>query len=234
MTPAREGAGIGLEALVGKSIAQWQVLYRERLSQPETIRPVVTVSRMCGSHGGLLARQLAEALGLTYYSGSIIDLISKDTRLSAMVLHSFDEQPRSLIDEFVSMYFSDAGLSSDEYLTYLVRVIGAIGEAGNAVILGRGANLILAHLPIFRVRCVAPHEVRVKNLMAAAKLKEAEACKRIGVVDRNRALFVKRYFEADIDDATHADLVLNTGTMSIETCVKVVRAALPWPTPSRS
>ncbi|MBU1341335.1 MAG: cytidylate kinase-like family protein, partial [Proteobacteria bacterium] len=57
-------------------------------------------------------------------------------------------------------------------------------------------------------------------------LSRDDAQKHMVSTDANRSAFVKRYFNSDATDASNYDLVLNTGTLSIETAVQVILCAI--------
>ena len=73
---------------------------------------------------------------------------------------------------------------------------------GGVVILGRGANYLLGGSPAYRIRVVAPLETRIRNLMDSIGMSENQAREEIRTIDHDRAQFVKRYFQKNIDDPT--------------------------------
>ena len=52
------------------------------------------------------------------------------------------------------------------------------------------------------------------------------ALKHITITDTNRSAFVKRYFNCDANDSSNYDLVLNTGTLSIEKAVQIIKCSI--------
>ena len=63
-----------------------------------------------------------------------------------------------LIEDWVSAAISERHLWPDEVSRLLMRVIGAIGRHGKAIIVGRGANFVLPPENRFRVRIITPLE----------------------------------------------------------------------------
>jgi cytidylate kinase len=107
-----------------------------------------------------------------------------------------------------------------------MKVIGTIGKHGRAVILGRGANFILPLKEIFRVRVVAPMEVKIPEVAKEMDMSEAEAKAFIITTESDRKAFVRKYFNADIESPEHYDLVINTGKVSIDNTVDCTLAAM--------
>ena len=44
--------------------------------------------------------------------------------------------------------------------------------------------------------------------------------------ESDRRAFIRKYFNADIEDATNYDLVINTATLNVDDAVNVVSSAL--------
>jgi cytidylate kinase len=107
-----------------------------------------------------------------------------------------------------------------------MKVIGIIGKHGGAVDVGRGANYILPPENRFRVRVVAPLEVRIDNVARNFDVPREEAKKRVIRTESDRRAFIRKYFNAEISDPTQYDLVINTENISIETAAKTVGSAV--------
>ncbi|MBW1822092.1 MAG: cytidylate kinase-like family protein, partial [Deltaproteobacteria bacterium] len=114
----------------------------------------------------------------------------------------------------------------DQYLRHLMKVIGTIGKHGNAVIVGRGANFVLPPEGRIRVRIVAPLDVRVENVSHNFGVSAGDAKRRIIRTESERRAFIRKYFNADITDSINYDIVLNTGTLSIEAAANAIKNAL--------
>jgi cytidylate kinase len=123
-------------------------------------------------------------------------------------------------------------------------VVGAIAQQGRAVILGRGANLLLGAAAL-RVLAVAPLEARVRAVMEDEGLPEREARRRIEAVEADRHAFILTHYRAEFGDPTAFDLSVNTAALGIEGASAVVQSALaerpdrtepagPWATVMRS
>ncbi|MFB3925860.1 MAG: AAA family ATPase [Syntrophales bacterium] len=212
-----------VQKLVEDQVRKWNQMNRER---PQQVSPVITISRELGSGGTELAKALAERLKLDLYGSRIIDEVAKSSKMSATVIGTLDEKGRSMLDDWISILEKERNIWGYEYLRHLVKVIGTIGKHGRAVILGRGAHLILPKEDIFRVRVIAPMDVKIKNIKKELKISTEEARKRIISVESEREAFIHKYFHQDIEDASQYDLIINTGYIDPVCAASVVIAAL--------
>jgi cytidylate kinase len=213
-----------VEALVEQQALRWQLVRGER--RDEARRPVLTVSRQHGAGGGEIVRTLARELGLDVFDREIIQQIAESTHLSERIVGALDDKARELLTEWLSGIASHDYLSSVEYRYQLTRVVGAMAHHGGAIILGRGAHLILGQGEALRVLVVAPLEARVATLMRREGLSERDARRRIQVVEADHKAFLMKHFHTDFADPVHFDLVVNTALIGIANSCATIRAAV--------
>lgn len=213
-----------IEAMVDEQARRWQLVRHERRGEPR--RPVVTVSRQHGAGGGELARKLAGDLGLDLFDREIIQRIAESTHLSERVVASLDDRDKELLTDWLAAISSRSYLSPVQYRYHLSRVVGAVAHHGGAVILGRGAHLILGPGEALRVLVTAPFEARVRTVAAREGLGEKEARQRIASVEADRRAFLMKHFHADLADPTAFDVVVNTAVLGIEGACDAAKAAL--------
>jgi cytidylate kinase len=93
------------------------------------------------------------------------------------------------------------------------RVIRGISFHGSAVIIGRGANFVLAGTGAFRVRLTAPIGVRTRavteGIEGEGPIPSALAHSEIERHAEERAQFIRKYFRAEIEDPAGYDAVFN-------------------------
>jgi hypothetical protein len=96
------------------------------------------------------------------------------------------------------------------YRDLLTQVITELAQAGDAVIMGRGSQVILRTFPAtLHIQIVAPYLTRVECLMKREVLDRASAKQRVAHADEMRAGFMRRYFNVDWLDLTLYDCVFN-------------------------
>ena len=213
------------EQIIEEQVRRWQIMRTEEKKEEEHIS-VITISREPGSGGRIVAQRIAERLGLDLFHQEIIHEMAKSTRASTRLLATLDEKALSVLQDWISTLINRSHLWPDQYLKHLMNVIGSIGKHGGAVMVGRGANFILPPDGRFRVRIVAPLEMRVQNVAREFGVTLDEAKRRVLRTDSDRRAFVRKYFHADITAPVNYDLVINTGTVSIDAAVEAIRGAL--------
>ncbi|MEN6466353.1 MAG: cytidylate kinase-like family protein [Syntrophaceae bacterium] len=186
-------------------------------------RPVITISRLTASGGSEIARLLANELKMDLIGGQIINKVAASTKMSTKVVSSLDEKALTRMDNIINSMVNARYLWPDVYIKHLTKVILTIGEHGNSIIMGRGANFILSPDNTFRVRIIAPLESRVRKLMADRKYSKADAEKYIARRDADRAGFIQKYFRKDASDPSNYDMVVNTDKLGIEGSVETIK-----------
>ena len=210
-----------VEQIIEEHVHRWQLSrHREEVKQPQP--PVVTLSREPGSGGRIIAEGLAETYGLSIFHQEVIHDMAQSAKVSKVLLETLDEKGISMVEDWISAAIRERHLWPDEYLQHLMKVIGTIGKHGAAVIIGRGANFILPPEGRFRVRVIAPIKTRIERVAREFDVPPEKAKNRIIRTESNRRAFIRKYFNSDIDDPLNYDIVINTGTLSIEQAVKTI------------
>jgi cytidylate kinase len=213
-----------IEALVDEQVRRWELL-RQKQPQEAKSRPVITVTGQHGARGDELSQQLASELGFDHFDREIIHRVAESAHLSERVVAAMDMKKRELLADWLAGFASRNYISPAEYKYHLAHVIGAIAHQGGAVIVGRGAHLLLKG-QVLRVLAVAPLEDRVRAVMEAESLSERDARRRIEDVESDRHAFILMHYHTEFADPTAYDLVVNTASLGLEGSIAAVRAAL--------
>jgi len=107
-----------------------------------------------------------------------------------------------------------------------MKIVGTIGNHGQAIIIGRGSNFVLPPNKRLSIRVIAPMEERIRNVSKELDITVEEAKQRVIKIESDRKAFIKKYFNADIADIFNYDLIINTGTLGIDEAVNAVNGAL--------
>ena len=198
----------------------------EHVPRWRSTRPVIAISRQHGAGGELVARRLAEGLELELFDREIIDRIAANAHRSARVVRAVDERERKMLADCLAALAPDEYLSANAYREHLTQVVLGIGERGGAVILGRGAHLILGPSRALCILVGAPLALRVAEVARAEGLSERAARLRVAGVEAERRAFILRHFHADPADLSVFDLAVNTGTLGIDGAVAAVRSTV--------
>ena len=213
-----------IHQLIEEQVRRWELLNKEAVEE-KTI-PVITLSREPGSGGKFVAKKVAERLGLDLFHQELITAMAENADTSTRVIRTLDEKGVSMLEDWVSAAISDRHLWPDEYVQLMMKVVGTIGRHGKAIIVGRGANFVLPAQNRFRVRVIAPLEMRVNCVAETHGVDKKEARKRVLRTESERRAFVRKYFHCDIRDPANYDMILNMGTLSVESAASAICSAV--------
>ncbi len=204
---------------------------------------LVTIRGQLGSGAPEIGRRIAELLQADYVDREIIaevaarlhrgeqDVIAKEMPpgdLWGRIAEALGRASTSGVD-FEGAYLpaSEMPLDDRRYLKTLESVIRDLARSPSLVIYGRGAQFILKEdSRVFRVQTVAPLELRVKRVMKDLGLTPEAAGKEIARFESSSRKFIQKHFRAEVEDAVHYDLVVNTGRLSFEAAAATVLKAL--------
>ncbi len=214
-----------IEQIIEEQVRRWQVTRTEEEKKDERIS-VITISREAGSGGNKLAKRLSDQLELDLFYQEFIHNMAESAHVSVRLLETLDEKGASVLEEWISSLVDKRHLWPDRYLQHLMKIIGTIGKHGRAVIVGRGANFVLPPEKRLSVRVIAPLETRLRNVSQEFSVSVDEARARVLKTESERKAFIKKYFNDDIRNPLNYDLIINTGTLSIDDAVNAVNGAL--------
>jgi hypothetical protein len=182
---------------------------------------VVTIDREFASGGAVIAKRLAERLGWTIWDQGLTDEIARLARCERSEVAQREERRDPLYYRLLKSFLlgSFEGslnvprlnlVDSDVIVRHTKRIIESAAEAGDCVIVGRGAAYFLADRPdTFHVFIYAPYEEKVKRLIGGGTDPQ-EAARLVEVVDTERADFVKKYFDIDWPSRGIYHLMINS------------------------
>jgi cytidylate kinase len=214
-----------IQQIVEEQVQKWNYSQHE---QEPTEKPnlVVTVSREPGSGGKLIASGIAEQMNFDLFHQEVIHEMADSAHVSRQLLETLDEKGLSFLDDWIASFVDLHHLWPDEYLHHLLKVITTIGKHGRAVLVGRGANFVLPQKDIFRLRVIAPLEFRAQKVAQEYDISPDEAKHRVIQTESERRAFIHKYFHQDIAAPENYDLLINTGTLTLQEAVEGVCAIL--------
>ena len=117
-------------------------------------------------------------------------------------------------------------LDDKTFIEAMTKVAKDLHAQGNAVIIGRGANQILADAPhTLHVGLLAPMEVRVKTLIDREHFEKEEAEIHVEELERAREDFIMKFWKVHPNEAKHYHMMLNMGKMNPQTAAEVICSA---------
>jgi cytidylate kinase len=121
---------------------------------------------------------------------------------------------------------TSSDLDIQQFVNATSIVIKELAEKDNVVIVGRGANIILADHPnSLHVDIIAPVERRVKTIMTREHLDETTANKFVEDHEIARISFFRKAFDVDPLDSSLYHMILNMDHLKTETAAEIVAHA---------
>jgi CMP/dCMP kinase len=165
----------------------------------------ITLEREYGAGGGVIARKLADRLGWKLWDQALTCEIARVAQVDQAIVERMDERCDSLFYRLMKVFMRGSmeqsvpirgmdHFDADSMVEFMQRVISGAAAEGNSVIVGRGAPFLLRGYPdTFHVFVYAPVDEKIRRLRQAGK-SETEAADEIASVDRQRVIFVRKYF----------------------------------------
>ena len=215
-----------IQQVVARQCRRWEILREHRAKQDKPIHwPIITIEREFGARGEALSRILAERTGFTFWDGELVHAIAEESGANETVLRSLDEHRRSAIEESIEGALHGGQHMASEYLRRLMKLIHTISAHGGSVVVGRGAQYILAPETVLRVRVVSPLEERIRGYAERHGIDQGRARTEVKRSDAERSRFVRQFFSRNAAVAADYDLVVNTGTFALEQAAGIVLEA---------
>jgi cytidylate kinase len=176
---------------------------------------IITISREMGSGGIPIVQEVAERLGYQLIDGEMIKSIAPEYDLTSEALTQIDEKPPAFIEHL------DRQIELGMHRIQLIVLEQAL--KGDVIIYGRGGQDLLEGIDnIFRVRVIAPFDLRVERWAEREWIDPELAHTLVRKNDQQRAGFIKYYYDRDWDNPLDYDLVINTAKLSEETAIRQI------------
>jgi len=197
--------------------------------------PIVTISRQYGSGGSEVAERVAKALGWHLYDNAMVDEVARRLGMSTEEVSAREERVPSLperiatamalgVPEVMPTVADLATEPSEERIVEVTkRVIEEAVQAGPAVLVGRGAQCMLAaRADALHVFCYAPPEVLASYVITNFGASPAEAQRIVAEKNHQREQYVKRYLKRSWRDLANYHLCVNTAWLGLDGAAEVV------------
>jgi len=182
---------------------------------------LITIEREYGCGGGTIASELANHLGWKLWDRLLTEEIARVANVDPSAVKRCDERMDSRLHRLAKSFWrgsyerNSAALGSqvfdtDRMMSMMQEVVDGIAREGNAVVVGRGTPYFLRERPdAFHVFLYAPRAEKIRRTIADGNTR-AEAEDLVDSVDRERAAYIKHYFNADWPTRSLYHLMLNT------------------------
>ena len=214
-----------IEALVGAELmAERSALARRK--QASHPRPVITVSRGLGALGKEVAAALAARLSIACHDRTLLEEVAHRANVDVDLVRSLDEHVEQAGADWWRGFVDGKLLSRETFQCHLAQVIRSISQTGG-VIVGRGANEVLNGKSTLRVRIVGSLAVCAQRIALRDRCDIKSAQQRVMRINRERALYVRKLYGVNIDEASRYDLTINSDRFGVHAMVALILSALP-------
>ena len=215
----------GIEKLLERQMRNWEMRRAQRLGTDEPRRPEVedfiAISREVGAGASEIARALASRLNWPWFDKEILQAMAGDDSIRHRIYQSLDERDLNWWEEAFRA-IADPEFIRNDYFRRLVKTTLSLARQGSAILVGRGADLMLPRDLGFRVRIVAPIAMRLQRFADRHGMTLKQAGDIVPRIDRERAEFIRHHFRVDIDDPTRCDLNINMAHFAIDQGVETI------------
>lgn len=182
---------------------------------------IITIEREYGAGGSIVAAELARRKGWQLLDQQLTCEIAKDAAVDERAVARREEKCDPLMHRLAKVFWrgsyerslpisDDKIFDADELVHHAHRVIQRKAEEGGCVIVGRGAPYILRARPdAFHVFVYGSRDAKLRRLISL-KMKEKDAIEMVDTIDRERAAFVRKYFNAEWPCRRLYHLMLNS------------------------
>jgi cytidylate kinase len=198
---------------------------------------IVTVSRMYGSGGSDVAARVAQLLGWSLLDNAFIDAVAERLGVSASEVQAREERTPSLVERLASALAvaspellpppTEQLPPSDERIADVTRrIIEEAVARGNAVLVGRGAQSVLARRAgVLHVFCYAPRDGLVRRVAERRGVPPAEAEKIVDEINKQREQYVRTTFKRSWKAPENYHLCVNTDWLGVEGAAQLIVGA---------
>ena len=181
---------------------------------------IITIEREYGCGAGQIAQELASRLGWKLWDKDLTAEIARTANVDSSAVSVCEERVDSAFQRLVkvfwrgsyerSMHMEHQPFGPDRMVEVGEEVMLRIAEEGECVIVGRGAPYFLRERgDVFHVFLYAPRSEKLRRIQSQGRsLHDAEDL--VDTVDRERALFIKHYFNADWPTRSLYHMMINT------------------------
>lgn len=190
---------------------------------------IITIAREYGSGGHQLGEMLSKELGIKLYDKEFIGMAAKRSGMDENFIARNEQSIPSFWLKCIMSKNSEqpleGSLSSDDVLFVAEsKIIQELAEKEPCIIVGRCADFILQDYPkVLKVFCYSDIENAVSRCISEYGIKRENAESEIRRINRNRIHHYEYYTGRKWGEPHHYNLMLNTGTISLETACQLIK-----------
>ena len=195
---------------------------------------IITISRMYGSGGSDVAARVAQLLGWSLLDHAFIEAVAERLGVPASEVQAREERTPSLVERLASALAvaspeilpppTEQLPPTEERLAAVTRrIIEEAVARGNAVLVGRGAQSVLARRAgVLHVFCYAPRDALVRRVAERRRISLADAEKIVEEINKQREQYVRTTFKRSWRAHDNYHLSVNTEWLGVEGAAQLI------------
>lgn len=194
---------------------------------------VITISKEAVTDSERVASLLAAKLGWQYVGKHLVARIAKELNISQSDVEVFRRASHSGLMRFIDRYTCSiiqrvvdreyGCLDDKNYFETAKKLVEALYDAGNTIILGWGGQCILKDRPgVLHVRLVKDPELKVQEIMKSHGMDSQSAHEFIEREENDSRSYINHYFGKDWADPALYDVVMDMGKVSPEEAATLI------------
>lgn len=190
---------------------------------------IITIAREYGSGGHLLGEMLSKELGIKLYDKEFIGMAAKRSGMDESFIARNEQSIPSFWLKCIMSKNSEqpleGSISSDDVLFVAEsKIIQELAEKEPCIIVGRCADFILKDYPkVLKIFCYSDMSSAIERCTEEYGIKKEDAEAEIRRINRNRIHHYEYYTGRKWGEPHHYNLMLNTGSISLETACKLIK-----------
>lgn len=187
---------------------------------------IITISRQYGSGGRLIGEMVSKQLNIPFYDSKIIRETMKKTGFTENMIKSTEQR-------VTNSFLFNLAMGVDEAHNHMKiieqaehDVIQNLAKQGPCVIIGRSANFILSEKDTLNVFIYSDISNRITYATEHYNIDVANAKSIVKKNDHERKMYALNFYNQDWENKNNYDLLLNSGKLGIDTCVKLIINAI--------
>lgn len=197
--------------------------------------PVITISRQFGSGGSIIAARVAHELEWPLLDNELVEAVAVELRVSVSEVEAREERVSSLVERLANalamgspetlptMLEAPPRLSDQQLLDVTRRVVEEQVAKGSAVLVGRGAQLMLAaRTDGLHVLCYGPRAALIARVVERTARTPDEAARVVDDTNRQRTEYVRKHWSRAWLAHENYHLCVNTAAFGIDGSVGLV------------
>ena len=196
---------------------------------------IITISRMYGSGGSEVAALVASALGWQLLDNALVDAVAERLGVPAAEVEEREERVATLVERLAaSLALSAPEImpgpatatlppSEERLIAVTERIITEACTRGNVVLVGRGAQSMLAERSdVIHAYCYAPPAALAARTAQRYGISLKEAARQVEEHNRQREQHVRKYWKRSWSAFENYHLCLNTDWLGLEGAAEII------------